>query len=133
MKKFLLLLSSIGVGLTPIVTLAQQLNVQVSDDSFAYASIFAGNFSLLLSIVIGIIATSLVFRAAKKLGGGLFGLVLTYISIGMFLIVLGTLFSITSAWFEGFWVSIISTAFFALGYIFTVLGANKLLKGIINT
>jgi hypothetical protein len=131
MKKFLII--SIAGTLAPITAFAQQLNVQVSDDSFAFASVFAGNFSLLLSIVIGIIATSLVLRAAKKLGGGLFGLVLNYIGVGMFLIVLGTLFSIAGPWFEGFWVNIIGTAFFAVGYICMVLGANKLLKGIINT
>ncbi|MEK7635275.1 MAG: hypothetical protein AAB446_02500 [Patescibacteria group bacterium] len=131
MKKFLTL-NIVGM-LAPVAVFAQQLNMQVSNDDFAFASVFAGNFSLLLSIVIGIIATSLVFRAAKKLGGGLFGLVLNYIGIGMFLIVLGTLFSVASPWFEGFWVNIISTALFAGGYIFMVLGANKLLKGIINT
>ena len=131
MKKFLII-NIVGM-LTPIAAIAQQLNTQVPDDNYAFASIFAGNFSLLLSIVIGIIATSLVLRAAKKLGGGLFGLVLNYIGIGMFLIVLGTLFSVAGSWFEGFWVNIISTALFAIGYICMVLGANKLLKGIINT
>jgi hypothetical protein len=108
-------------------------NVPVSNDEFAYASVFAGNFSLLLSIVIGIIATILVFRAAKKLGGGLFGLVLNYIGFGMSFVALGTLFSVLSPWFEGFWFDVISTTFFATGYIFMVLGANKLLKGIIST
>jgi hypothetical protein len=48
---------------------------QITNDAVAYASLFAGNFSLLLSIVIGIIATGIVFRAAKKMGGGLFGVV----------------------------------------------------------
>jgi hypothetical protein len=132
MKKFLFL--SIVVALAPIVTSAQNYNnAPIPNDYFAYASIFAGNFSLLLSIVIGIIATSLVFRAAKKMGGGLFGIVLNYIGFGMSFIVVGTLFSVVGPWFEGFWINVVSTTFFALGYIFMVLGANKLLKGIINT
>jgi len=131
MKKLLLL--SIAGTLSPIVIFARNWDVPLSNDDFAYASIFAGNFSLLLSIVIGIIAASLVFRAAKRLGGGLFGLILNYIGIGMSLIVLGTLFSVAVPWFEGFWLNVISTAFFAMGYIFMVIGANKLLKGIINT
>jgi hypothetical protein len=130
MKKFLLL-SAVGI-FAPIAAFAQNMGT-ISNDDFAYASIFAGNFSLLLSIVIGIIATTLVFRAAKRLGGGLFGLVLNYVGVGMAFVVLGTLFSVVGPWFEGFWFNVISTTFFALGYIFMVIGANKLLKGIINT
>jgi len=108
-------------------------NTQFSNDSFAYASIFAGNFSLLLSIIIGIIATALVFRAAKRLGGGLFGSILNYIGVGMLFIVLGNISAVVDPWFVGFWFDITSTAFFAGGYIFMVLGANKLFKGIMNT
>jgi len=131
MKKFLLL--GIAEALFPAMVFAQGWDVPASDDGFAYASIFAGNFSLLLSIVMGIIATFLVFRAAKKLGGGLFGLVLNYVGVGMLLVVLGALFSIAGPWLEGFWLNIVSTACFAAGYIFMVIGANKLLKGIMNT
>ncbi|MEK7669192.1 MAG: hypothetical protein AAB350_01185 [Patescibacteria group bacterium] len=131
MKNFLLL---IVLGITqPIVALAQRWDVQVSDNSFAYASIFAGNFSLLLSIVIGIIATALVFRAAKRLGGGLFGSVLNYIGVGMLLIVLGNISAVVDPLFVGFWFNITSTTLFAAGYIFMVIGANKLFKGIMNT
>lgn len=106
---------------------------QISNDGFAYASIFAGNFSLLLSIVIGIIATYLVFRVAQKLGGGLFGSVLNYIGVGMLLIVLGTISTLADSWFTGLWFNISSIAFFATGYIFMVVGANKLLRGIMST
>jgi hypothetical protein len=133
MKKFLSLII-VGVGaILPAVALAQEWDVPQSDDGYAYASIFAGNFSLLLSIVIGIIATVIVFRAAKKMGGGLFGSVLNYIGIGMFFIVLGTVATVVDPWFVSLWTNIISTVCFAVGYIFTVIGANKLLKGIMNT
>lgn len=108
-------------------------NAQISNDGFAYASVFAGDFSLLLSVVIGIIATFLVFRAAKKLGGGLFGSVLNYIGAGMLFIVLGTISSVVNSRFTGLWFNIASIVFFATGYIFMVIGANKLLKGIMNT
>jgi hypothetical protein len=108
-------------------------NPQIFNDGFGYASIFAGNFSLLLSIIIGIIATVLVFRAARKMGGGLFGSVLNYIGIGMLLIVLGTIATVIDPWFTVFWFSIVSTVFFATGYIFMVVGANKLLRGIMST
>lgn len=122
------------VGLTlPTIAFAQEWDNAISNDGYAYASMFAGNLSLLLSIVIGIIATSLVFRAAKKMGGGLFGSVLNYIGIGMIFMVLGTISFVLDTWTQGIWLSIINTVCFALGYIFIVVGANKLLKGIINT
>jgi len=131
MKKYLLLIILGLVG--PITALAQKWDVESSENGFAYASIFAGNFSLLLSIVIGIIATWLVFRAAKRLGGGLFGSVLNYIGFGMLLIVLGNISAVVDPLFAGFWLNITSTALFAAGYIFMVIGANKLFKGIMNT
>jgi hypothetical protein len=112
---------------------SQSLNASISSDGVAYASIFAGNFSLLLSILIGIVATVIVFRAAKKMGGGLFGFVLNYIGMGMGLVVLGSLVSVLNPWIPSLWLNIANTVFFAIGYIFMVIGANKLLKGIINT
>src|SRR3989344_2736912 len=130
MKKFLLLSSALII--TPVSVLAQKFGGQIPDDGFAYASVFAGNFSLLLSIIIGIIAIFIVFRAAKKLGGGLFGSVLNYIGIGVSLIVLGTISTIVDPWYTGFDFNIASTVFFAMGYIFAVIGANKLLKVIMN-
>lgn len=131
MKKFFLL-SSLIITL-PVMALAQGWNTQVPDDGFAYASAFAGSFSLFLSIIIGTIATFIVFRSAKKLGGGLFGSVLNYIGIGVSLIVLGTIAAIVDPWYTGLGFNIVSTVFFATGYIFTVIGANKLLKGIMST
>lgn len=130
MKNFLLP-AVIGIVL-PAAAFAQVLDVPQSNDGYAYASVFAGNFSLLLSIVIGVIATFIVFRAASKLGGGLFGSVLNYVGIGMVFIVLGTIVTVASPWFTGFLLDITSTACFAFGYIFMVIGANKLFKGIMN-
>lgn len=129
MKKFIV---TAPILLVPFVTLAQQWDMPVQDE-FAYASLFAGNFSLLLSVVIGFIATFLVFRSAKKLGGGLFGLILNYIGVGVLLIVLGTVATIMALWSGVLWANIASTVCFAIGYIFVVIGANRLLKGIMNT
>ena len=109
------------------------MEVVLEENPIAYASMFAGSFSLWLSIIIGIIATYLVFRAASKMGGGLFGYVLNYIGYGMVLVVIGTLTVVLRPWISDAWVQIIYTVCFALGYIFMVLGANKLLKSIINT
>jgi hypothetical protein len=111
------------------------MDSSIFNDQYAYASVFAGNFSLLLSIVIGAIATYLVFRAAKKLGGGLFGLVLNYIGIGMLLIVMGSISTVSNPWLVSFWpnvIGVMGTVFFATGYIFMVIGANKLFKGIMS-
>lgn len=131
MKKILSL--SFIANLLPITALAQNFDSQIPDDGFAYASVFAGNFSLLLSIIIGMIATFIVFRSARKLGGGLFGSVLNYIAIALSFIVLGTIATVIDPWYVGFDFNIVSTVCFALGYIFTVIGATKLLKGIMNT
>jgi hypothetical protein len=130
MKK-IALLSSLAI-LTPVAVLAQKWELPASNDEMTYASIFAGNFSLLLSIVIGLIAAFFVFRSAKKLGGGLFGLVLNYVGIGMFLVVMGTMTTVASPWVSDFLVNIMSTACFAVGYVFMVIGANRLLKGIMS-
>ncbi|MBN2093831.1 MAG: hypothetical protein JW740_00425 [Candidatus Zambryskibacteria bacterium] len=130
MKKFLLI-SMIGI-ISPKLVLAQQVNFSISNDGIAYASRFTSDLSLLLSVVIGLIATYLVFRAVKKLKGGLFGSILNFISLGMLFIVLGTIAVFMNSWFPGIWFNIISTAFFAMGYIFMVVGANKLLKGVMN-
>lgn len=129
MKNFLL----ISLFLVSPVIAAAETSMQIPDDGYAYASIFAGNFSLLLSIIIGIIANFIVFRSAKKLGGGLFGSILNYIGIGMSLVVLGTVATVVDPWYTGLGFNIVSTVCFALGYIFTVVGANKLLKGIMST
>lgn len=130
MKKLFLLI--IVLAAHPSLISAQSIDESVFRDQFAYASFFAGNFSLLLSIVIGIIAAFLVFRAAKRLGGGLFGIVLNFIATGMLLIVIGTVSTFSNPWFGGFWSNVISTASFAAGYILTVIGANKLFKGIMS-
>lgn len=119
-------------SLIPISLFAQERNLLVPEDSIAYASIFTGNLSLLLSVIIGVIAASFVFKAAHKMGGGLFGSVLNYLAIGMIFMVAGTLSIFFDNWFSGVWFNVINTFCFASGYIFMVIGANKLLKGIIN-
>lgn len=101
-------------------------------DSIAYASAFSSNISLLLSVLIGIIASILVLRAAGKMGGGLFGSVLNYIGIGMLIAALGTVSIIVSYWIPGEWTSLSHVVLFSAGYIFMVIGANKLLKGIMS-
>lgn len=133
MNKYKVFILGLPILIMPLTLLAQVRDATISNDSVAYASMFAGDLSLLLSIVIGIFATSFVFRAAKKMGGGLFGSVLNYIAVGMILVVLGTVSMFVENWFTDVWFNVVNTVFFATGYIFMVIGANKLLKGIINT
>lgn len=119
--------------LIPAIGFAQNASFNSINDEVGYASLFAGNFSALLSIVIGIIATFLVLKAAKRMGGGLFGSVLNYVGVGMTLVVLGTISVVFGNLTPNVWFDLINTVCFSVGYIFMVIGANKLLKGIINT
>ncbi len=133
MKNIKLAAAALSVFVLPALVFGQNRDIMVSGDEVAYASYFAGDLSLLLSVVIGVIATWFVFRAARKMGGGLFGSVMNYISLGMLLMVIGTISTFLGNWFTGVWFDVVNTACFALGYIFMVVGSNKLLKGIINT
>ncbi len=133
MNKFRVSILGLLGLMIPLQLFAQERDTLISSDGVAYASIFAGDLSLLLSIVIGIIATSFVLRAAKKMGGGLFGSVLNYIAVGMVLVVLGSVSIFIGNWLSGVWFNVINTICFATGYIFMVIGANKLLRGIMNT
>jgi hypothetical protein len=101
-------------------------------DTIAYASSFVSSLSLGLAIIIGIAASILVFRAAHKMGGGLFGSVLGYMGAGMIIVVVGTLSVVFSAWLPSAWVTLIHTVLFSIGYICMVLGANKLYRGIMS-
>jgi hypothetical protein len=101
-------------------------------DTIAYASAFTGSLSLWLAVLIGVIASVLVLRSAHKMGGGLFGSVLNLIGIGMLIVALGTTSIIVESYFPSDIISLIHTVFFSVGYICMVLGANKLLKGIMQ-
>jgi ABC-type spermidine/putrescine transport system permease subunit II len=101
-------------------------------DPIAYYSSFVGSFSSWLGIAIGIIASILVLRSAHKMGGGLFGTVLNLIGSGMVMVVLGTLSLYVSSWFPAGYATLTQTVLFSLGYILMVLGANKMLKGIMS-
>lgn len=99
-------------------------------DIIGYASVFTGNLSFLLAIVVGIVATYFVFRSAHKMGGGLFGLVLKYVGFGMTFMVLGAGVVFSRSFFESPWFGLAETTLFVLGFVFLVLGSKKLLKGI---
>ena len=103
-------------------------------DTIAYASTFSGNLSLWIAIVIGVVASVLVLRSAGRMGGGLFGTVLNLMGIGMALVAFGTIFVALSSSFglPDNILKLAHTVFFSLGYICMVIGANKLLKGIMN-
>jgi hypothetical protein len=108
----------------------EQSTTQV--DPIAYYSTFVGGFSSWLGIIIGVIASILVLRSASKMGGGLFGKVLNLIGVGMLLAVMGTLSVFASSWLPDGYVALTRTVLFSLGYILMVLGANKMLKGIMS-
>ncbi len=101
-------------------------------DTIAYASNFSSTLSLWLAIVIGIVASSLVWRAALKMGGGLFGAVLKLFAAGMFMVAFGSVFLAVQPWFDAGLMNLAHTVFFSSGFVCMVLGANKLLKGIMS-
>lgn len=114
----------------PVSAFGGGVDESVWDDGFAYASTFAGSFSFLLSMIIGLIAVIYVFRSAGKMGGGLFGTVLKYVGVGMVFAILGTFSIFFSSSVPGFWPGVANTVSFSMAYIFMAIGANKLLKGI---
>jgi hypothetical protein len=114
----------------PKVIYAQGFEFLDKGDGIAYASFFTGSLSFLLSIIIGVIATYFIFRSATKMGGGLFGSVLNYIGIGTALIVFGAISILFLPVALGGWVFFARTVFFAIGFIFLAIGAEKLLRGI---
>ena|SRR3989344_9102490 len=101
-------------------------------DTISYASDIVGQLSLWLGIIVGLVACVLVFRASGKMGGGLFGGVLNLFGIGMVMIVAGTLSVIFASWIPEGFVEVTKTVLFSFGYILMVLGANRLLKGIMS-
>ena len=107
-------------------------DTKIAEGGIVYASKFTGDFSFLLSIVIGVIATFFVFKVARKMGGGLFGKVLSYVGFGMVLIIVGTISIALESFVPEIFVTITHNMFFALGFIFLAIGADKLLKGITN-
>ncbi len=118
----------------PLFASAQYVDTKqvLSNDTISVASVFASSFSILLSILIGFIATGFVFRAASKMGGGLFGVVLYYIGAGMLLVVFGTISAFFAPLIDNNWLTMLHTVSFAIGYVFMVIGSNKLLKGILS-
>ena len=101
-------------------------------DTITYASDFSSTLLLWVSILIGVIASVLVLRSAGKMGGGLFGSVLNFFGYGMIMVVAGSVLKAVSPWVLSPFIDLGHTIFFSLGFILMVLGANKLLKGIMS-
>lgn len=105
------------------------INNSIFTDGLVYLNTFINNFSFLLSIVVGLIATYFVFKMALKMRGGLFGEVLKYIGFGMSFIIIGSLVMVFEIMFSLMWRQFIYTLFFALGFVMVAIGSNKLVKG----
>jgi hypothetical protein len=101
-------------------------------DTISYASGFVSQLSTWIGVIIGIIATVLVFRSSGKMGGGLFGSVLNLFGLGMVMMILGTLSVIFSNWIPVAYLEISRMVVFSTGYVLMVLGAQRLLKGIMS-
>lgn len=88
---------------------------------------FVNSLSLWGAVIIGLVASIMVLMNAKKMQGGMFGGVLKYFGIGMFLVVLGFLAVVVPPWADGNVIMRVHDLAFVIGYIFMAMGAKKLL------
>ncbi len=104
---------------TPVAARAQE--------SAVAASTFVNSLSLWVAVVVGIIASLLVFADAKRIGGGVLGKVYYYFAIGMLLIVLGFLAVVVPPWADMFTIMRVHDGMFILGYLIIAIGARKII------
>lgn len=86
---------------------------------------FAGRPTLWVAIIIGFAATIATGVYAYQLQGGVVGSALTFIGIGMFLVVLG-FFAVVVAWADANTQAIVHDILFIIGYVLMLVGALRL-------
>ena len=105
----------------PVLLFAQEEASGVS------SATFVNSMALWIAVGVGFIATFLVFRNAKKIGGGTLGKVYYHFGAGMFLVVLGFLAVVVPPWAEESIVMRTHDVLFVLGYLVMAFGAQKIL------
>lgn len=98
-----------------------------SIDPVAFYAYVIANSTIALAIIVALVATIIVFQAARKMRGGAFGLVLSYFSAGMFCVVVGFILTIMPPVQPlGISFPLVDVAFM-VGYILMLLGARTLM------
>ena len=106
--------------LAPLAVFAQ------SNESAGPAT-FTGSITLWIAIIIGAIASVSVIRYGVVMKGSNVGIILSYVGIGMLLIVLGFL-SVVIAWAPTQTQKITHDLLFITGYVVMLMGALRLKK-----
>lgn len=83
---------------------------------------------LIIAVCVGLFATFLVIRNASKIGRGALGKVYQYFAFGMFLVLLGFIVELVSAWIYLEFVDQTSGILFIIGFAVMGVGANKILE-----
>ena len=98
----------------------------VLEDSGLFSSL-----SLWSMLIVALATSVMVWIGGRQMHGGVFGSVLAYFSMGMFLIFLGAATNIS--WLQsiqGLYLKLVHDSLFIIGYILMGVAANKLLKAI---
>jgi hypothetical protein len=89
---------------------------------------FANSFSSGIALVVGVLASTLVFVNAKKIGGGTLARVYNYFGIGMLFNLAGFAISIMPTPWAQFLTSFrVHDSLFIIGYTAMAVGAKKIL------
>lgn len=101
-----------------------------STEEIIVASRMLQAYVLISAIFIATTATIVVFRNAKKMKGGVFGLVLNYFGMGMVAILLGFIFSSEFSFLPADDMNVVSNILFIIGYVLMSFAAVKMSKAI---
>lgn len=85
-----------------------------------------GLYSFWSFVVVAVVTSVLVFTAAQKMKGGLFGKVLNYFGIGMMLILVSLVLANMGGDTLGAYTKVVRDALNTIGYVLMALAANKL-------
>ncbi len=93
------------------------------------------SYSLISALLVGLVTSFLVFSISKKMKGGVFGSSLSYMSAGMFLILIGYAADNASSFIalssdRAVFVETTNDIFFIVGFILVAIAAQRLSKAI---
>jgi hypothetical protein len=108
-----------------VTTVATAALPVLAQDEGAGPDTFAGRPTLWVAIVIGFAATAATTLYAYQLKGGVVGTALSFISGGMFLVVLGFL-AVVVSWASAGTQALVHDVLFIIGYVLILVGALRL-------